>query len=145
MKKMSIRAKMLLCILPVVAIAMILLTYIASNELANQIQVQSTEAMNATTIAAAKEMNGNLNLIKNSAVNIAAMVSTSYKLGDTQSFGTTISKIINENDSHISILYISAIILLEEFTKKIKYFFLIFAKFSIFVFDNSFFSDSFIE
>ncbi|MDC7293851.1 methyl-accepting chemotaxis protein [Butyrivibrio sp. DSM 10294] len=99
MKKMSIRAKMLLCILPVVAIAMILLTYIASKELSSQIQVQSTEAMNATTLAASKEMNGNLEIVRTTAVNIAAMVSTSYKFVDMKSYGATLSKILNENDS----------------------------------------------
>ena len=38
MKKLSLKTKMLLCILPVMAIAMIILTYIAAQELSTNMQ-----------------------------------------------------------------------------------------------------------
>ena len=51
MKKMSLRAKMLLCILPVMAIAMVLLTYVATNQLSTEIQNAMSDTMKETVVA----------------------------------------------------------------------------------------------
>ena len=45
MKKMSLKAKMLLCILPVMGIAMAILTYIAAQELSSNLQTANTDSM----------------------------------------------------------------------------------------------------
>ncbi|MBP3199859.1 MAG: methyl-accepting chemotaxis protein [Butyrivibrio sp.] len=99
MKKMSLRTKMLLCILPVMAIAMILLTYVASNELSAEIQVANTDTMNETVIANANQVAGNLEVIRTTAINMAAMISTSYQFVQMENYKGTLSKVISNNDS----------------------------------------------
>ncbi len=90
---------MLLCILPVMAAAMLILTYIAAQELKSNIQTANTETMNATVTANTNSVDGKLEIIRTTAVNIAEMVSTSYKFVDMASYGVTLSKIINNNES----------------------------------------------
>ena len=99
MKKMSLRTKMLLCILPIMAIAMILLTYVASNQLSASIQAANTETMNETVIANANLVDGNLEVIRTTAVNMAAMISTSYQFVQMENYKVTFSKVISNNDS----------------------------------------------
>jgi methyl-accepting chemotaxis protein len=90
---------MLLCILPVMAAAMIILTYIAAQELKTNLQSANTETMNATVTANTYSVDGKLEIIRTTAVNIAEMVSTSYQFVDMDNYRGTLSKIINNNDS----------------------------------------------
>ena len=90
---------MLLCILPVMAAAMIILTFIAAQELKTNLQSASTETMNATVTANINSVDGKLEIIRTTAVNIAEMVSTSYQFVDMDNYRGTLSKIINNNDS----------------------------------------------
>ncbi len=99
MKKISLRAKMLIIILPIIAISMIVLTTVASQKLSDEIQSQSTETMYAYTTASANDVEGKLEVIRTTAENIAEMVSTSYQFVDMNSYKGTIEKIINNNDS----------------------------------------------
>ena len=99
MKKMSLRAKMLLCILPIMAIAMILLTYVAANQLSSSIQTANTDTMNETVIANANNVDGKLQVVKTSCVDIAQMISTSYRFVTMDNYKGTITKIISNNDS----------------------------------------------
>jgi methyl-accepting chemotaxis protein len=99
MKKMSLRAKMLLCILPIMAIAMVLLTYVAANQLSTSIQTATTDTMNQTVIANANIVDGKLNIIKTSCVDIAQMISTSYRFVTMDNYKGTITKIITNNDT----------------------------------------------
>ena len=70
MKKLSLRAKMLLCILPVMAIAMAVLTYVSANQISTTMQEMNTETMNETVIANANIVDGKLQIIKTSCVDI---------------------------------------------------------------------------
>lgn len=99
MKRMSLRAKMLLCILPVMAIAMVLLTYVAANQISSTMQSMNTETMNETVIANANIVDGKLQIIKTSCVDIAQMISTSYKFVTMDNYKGTINKIISNNDT----------------------------------------------
>ena len=99
MKKMSLKVKMLLCILPIMAIAMIILTYIASKELSSNLQTANTDAMYNNVQANTNGLDGKLEIIRTTAVNIAEMVSTSYQFVDMDNYKGTLSKIINDNDS----------------------------------------------
>ena len=99
MKKMSLRAKMLLCILPIMAIAMVLLTYVAANQLSASIQTGNTDTMNQTVIANANIVDGKLKIIKTSCVDIAQMISTSYRFVTMDNYKGTITKIITNNDT----------------------------------------------
>ena len=99
MKKLSLRAKMLLCILPVMAIAMAILTYVSANQISTTMQEMNTETMNETVIANANIVDGKLNIIKTSCVDIAQMISTSYRFVTMDNYKGTITKIISKNDS----------------------------------------------
>ncbi|MBQ7615712.1 MAG: methyl-accepting chemotaxis protein [Butyrivibrio sp.] len=99
MKKMSLRVKMLLCILPVMAISMILLTYVASNQLSTEIQSAMSDTMKETVVANANNVDGKLEVIRTTCVNIAEMVSTSYQFVQMDNYKGTISKIISNNES----------------------------------------------
>ncbi len=99
MKKLSLRAKMLLCILPVMAIAMAILTYVSANQISTTMQEMNTETMNETVIANANIVDGKLKIIKTSCVDIAQMISTSYRFVTMDNYKGTITKIISKNDS----------------------------------------------
>ncbi|MBR1671009.1 MAG: methyl-accepting chemotaxis protein [Butyrivibrio sp.] len=99
MKKMSLRAKMLLCILPVMAIAMILLTYIAANQSRTAIRSATQGQMEQSVTANVNAVEGKLDVIKNTCVNITEMISTSYKFVTMDNYRGTLSAIIKENDS----------------------------------------------
>jgi methyl-accepting chemotaxis protein len=99
MKKLSLRAKMLLCILPVMAIAMAVLTYVSANQISKTMQEMNTETMNETVIANANIVDGKLKIIKTSCVDIAQMISTSYRFVTMDNYKGTITKIISNNDS----------------------------------------------
>ncbi len=99
MKKMSLRAKMLLCILPVMAIAMILLTYIATTQSRDAIRSATSKQMEQNVVANVNDVKGTLNIVKNTATNITEMISTSYKFVQMDNYAATFSGIISENDS----------------------------------------------
>ncbi|MBQ6589574.1 MAG: methyl-accepting chemotaxis protein [Butyrivibrio sp.] len=99
MKKMSLKTKMLLCILPVMAIAMAVLTYVAAQELSTNLQTANTDAMFQNVSANAIGVDSKLEIIRTTAVNLAEMVSTSYLFVDTDNYRGTFTKVINDNDS----------------------------------------------
>ncbi len=99
MKKLSLRAKMLLCILPVVAIAMILLTVIAASSSRTAIREATTTEMQQTLQANVNSVDGKLEVIRTTCVDIAQMISTSYRFVQMDNYKGTISKIISNNDS----------------------------------------------
>ncbi len=99
MKKLSLKTKMLLCILPVMAIAMIILTYIAAQELSTNMQEINTSNMFSQVQDSATAVEAKLQIIRTTAVNISDSVSSSYKSMDMNSYGAMLSKIISNNDS----------------------------------------------
>ena len=99
MKKLSLKTKMLLCILPVMAIAMIILTYIAAQELSTNMQEINISNMFSQTQDSATAVESKLQIIRTTAVNISDSVSSSYKSMDMNSYGAMLSKIISNNDS----------------------------------------------
>lgn len=99
MKKMSLRAKMLLCILPVMAIAMIILTYVAAEQSKGAIREATSNAMEQSVTANVNAVVGTLNVVENTAVNITEMISTSYKFVTMDNYRGTITAIIKENDT----------------------------------------------
>ena len=99
MKRISLKTKMLLCILPVMAIAMAILTYIAAQQLTSNLQSANKEYMNETVLANTNSLDGELEIIRTTAINIAEMVSTSYRFVEMDNYKGTISKIITNNDS----------------------------------------------
>ena len=103
MKKMGLKAKMLLCILPVMGIAMAILTYIAAQELSSNLQTANTDSMFQNVSSNAVGVDSKLEIIRTTAVNIAEMVSTSYKFVDTDNYKGTFTKIILDNNSILGV------------------------------------------
>ena len=99
MKKMSLRVKMLLLILPVIAAAMVILTIVACNQLSTEIESAVSDTMKQTVSANVNNVDGTLEAIRTSCVDIAEMVSTSYRFVTMDNYRGTISKIISNNDS----------------------------------------------
>ncbi len=99
MKKMSLRVKMLLCILPVMAIAMILLTYIATTSSKEEIRNVKAQQMEQAVIANVNAVEGKLDVIRTTCVNITEMIATSYKFVVMDNYKGTLTAIIKENDS----------------------------------------------
>ncbi len=99
MKKMSLRVKMLICILPVLAIAMIVLTYIAATSSRKAIREATKAQMEQTVTANVNAVKGNLDIVKNTCVNITEMIATSYKFVTMDNYKGTLSQIVKENDS----------------------------------------------
>lgn len=99
MKKLSLRVKMLMCILPVMAAAMIILTYVASSLLSTNLQAANTDSMYQNVNANATAIDTKLEIVRTTAVNIAEMVSTSYRFVEMDNYRGTITKIISDNDS----------------------------------------------
>ena len=99
MKKLGLKAKMLLCILPVMAIAMIILTSIAATSSREAIRNATSTEMEQTLQANINSVDGNLRVIRNTCVNIADMISATYKYVGMDNYKYSISKIINGNDA----------------------------------------------
>ncbi len=99
MKKLSLRAKMLLCILPVMAAAMIILTAVACNQLSTSIEDAMGDTMKQTVTANVNNVDGELEIVRTSCVDIAEMISTSYRFVTMDNYRGTITKIISNNPS----------------------------------------------
>ena len=99
MKKLGLKAKMLLCILPVMAVAMIILTSIAATSSREAIRNATSTEMEQTLQANINSVDGNLKVIRNTCVNIADMISATYKYVGMDNYKYSISKIINGNDA----------------------------------------------
>ena len=99
MKKLSLRVKMLLFLLPILAAILIFLTYISASTSRTAIREATTTQMQQTLQANVNSVDGNLEIIRNTCVNIAAMVSTSYRFVQMDGYKETLTKIINENES----------------------------------------------
>ena len=90
---------MLLCILPVMAAAMIILTYLASQELSTNLQSANTDSMYQNVTANAINVDSKLEIIRTTAINLSEMVSTSYRFVQMDNYKGTFTKVINDNDS----------------------------------------------
>ncbi len=90
---------MLLCFLPVLALVLVLLTYVATNQLKTEIESAVGDTMKQTVIANANDVDGKLEAIRTSCVDIAEMISTSYQFVTMDNYKATISKVISNNES----------------------------------------------
>ena len=99
MKKLSLRTKMLLLILPIMALALVVATAYAATKSSTAITEATEGQIEQSVLANVNAVNGNLDVIKSTAANIAAVVATTYKVASTDSYATTISNIISGNDT----------------------------------------------
>lgn len=99
MKKLNLKAKMLLCIIPIMAISMILLTYVATTQSKAAIQSQVLDTADAKLSSNVAQIDSDLEVVRTTAVNIAQMVGATYKFTDEDSYGKSLTKIIGSNSS----------------------------------------------
>lgn len=94
----SIGVKMLLGILPVVVLALALLTRLSESASQNLIEEQSNSNMQAELRANVNRIDDYLNAVRTTSTNIAHMVGASYKTTDLDIYGDAIKGIIGSND-----------------------------------------------
>ena len=97
-KKMSIMAKMLIGIIPVVAIAMILMTYISVSKSRDLVQEQNTERNDAITAGNVNKVNGYLSEIRSTAITLSETVGGTYKTATMEGYKNIFSNVQLNND-----------------------------------------------
>ncbi|MCR5715580.1 MAG: methyl-accepting chemotaxis protein [Lachnospiraceae bacterium] len=98
MRKQSIKTKMLLCILPLFAGALIIMTIISAVR-SNAIITEQVEGRaNQTLQAAVNTMDGQLQEVRRTAIDISRAVSATYKSASMDEMKTMLCTIINDND-----------------------------------------------
>ena len=100
MKKFtSIRSKVLLILIPVIAAAMIVMTVISALTCRDIVTSQIQTSMENSLSSISNSVTGQIDVVESTAKNIADMVSTSYKTGVTlEAYEAVLENIINEND-----------------------------------------------
>ncbi|MEY8352345.1 cache domain-containing protein [Lachnospiraceae bacterium 54-53] len=100
-KKIGIRSiglKMLLGILPVVVLALAVLTRLSESSSRNLIEEQSNSTMQSELKANVNSINNYLNVVETTAMNLAHMVGASYQTTEIDTYGTAIKEIIEGNE-----------------------------------------------
>lgn len=100
-KKIGIRSiglKMLIGILPVVVLALAILTKLSESTSKNLIEEQSNSNMQSELKANVNSINDYLNVVKTTAMNIAHMVGASYQTTEIDTYEVAIKEIIRGND-----------------------------------------------
>ena len=97
-KKMSIMAKMLVGIIPIVAIAMILMTYISVSQSRTLVQEQTTERNEAITESNISKINGYLSEIRATAVGLSETVGGTYQTASMENYKDVFSNVQKDSD-----------------------------------------------
>lgn len=96
-RKQSIKAKMLLGILPIFAGALIIMMIISAVKSNGIIMEQAEATANQTLQAAVNNMDGELQEVRRTAVNISRSVSATYKSADINAMKQMLCNIISDN------------------------------------------------
>lgn len=99
MKFKTIRAKMLVFILPVIIIALVVLTGISAYSTSSIVNNQLNETMTATLASESESINEQLNLVKTTASNISRTVASSYEKLTLSDYEKMLATIITDNDN----------------------------------------------
>ncbi|WP_035765917.1 methyl-accepting chemotaxis protein [Butyrivibrio sp. NC2002] len=97
-KKMSIMTKMLIGIIPVITIAMILMTYVSMTNSRSIIQEQTTERNAAITASNINTIDSYLDVIRNTAVVLSRSVGGTYKTSNMEEYKEIFSNAQLDND-----------------------------------------------
>lgn len=98
MKFRRIRTKMLVTLLPVIIIAMLVLTVISALSSSNIVNEQIGERMEATLAAEAGTIEDYLNVVQSTAMTISRVVGTTYKEMELSQYESMLAEIIMDND-----------------------------------------------
>lgn len=98
MKFKRIRTKMLVTLLPVIVIAMVVLTVISATSSADIVSEQIGETMEATLDAEAGTIEDYLRVVQSMAMTISRTVGTTYKEMELSQYENTLAAIIADNE-----------------------------------------------
>lgn len=98
MRFKKISTKMLATILPVIMLAMIVLTLVSMNSSRSIIDKQNLASMESELMAQNGEMGSYLNSVSDMATTIANMVETSYRSTEMAEYEKMLANIISAND-----------------------------------------------
>lgn len=100
MKKFtSIRSKALIILIPVIAVAMILMTVISAVSCKNIVDKQIEDTMETSISSISNSVSGQLGMVEATAKDVADLVASTYKDGMTlDEYEEILTGIINEND-----------------------------------------------
>ena len=94
----SIKGKMLIILLPLFAVMLIVMSLFSLQQSQNIITKQANEVANETLQAAIQNMNGDLDVIRGTALTISRSVTAIYFKADINVYQRMLSKIIQDND-----------------------------------------------
>ena len=95
-KKIGIQ--MMVCILPIIVIAILTLTVYSSVSCMNMVHLQVEEKMQTNLDARVQEMDSKLQMVKNTAIEIADVVENSYTILDLEDYELLLADLIDNND-----------------------------------------------
>ncbi|MBQ5431743.1 MAG: methyl-accepting chemotaxis protein [Lachnospiraceae bacterium] len=98
-KRLGIKGKMLVSIIPVVIIAMLILTIFSATTLKTQLTSQTNETVTAQLMANSNRVDGTLDQIRTTAMNIAYSVGTTYQKASMSDYKNMLSSILQDNSS----------------------------------------------
>ena len=94
----SIQSKMLIIILPLVIVAILVVSLSGALISNRAISTQTDQTARQTLQAAGNMVDGKLETIRNTAQNISEMVSATYKTASMDDYEMSLSRIIKDND-----------------------------------------------
>lgn len=96
---LSIRVKVLLVLIPVIAAAMIIMSQQSAKTCTEIVNNQIEQSMHNSLSSIENSVNGRLDVVESTAKNISDLISNSYKTGVTlEAYEDVLSDIIQEND-----------------------------------------------
>lgn len=96
---LSIRVKVLLVLIPVIAAAMIIMSQQSAKTCTEIVNNQIEQSMHNSLSSIENSVNGRLDVVESTAKNISDLISNSYKIGVTlEAYEDVLSDIIQEND-----------------------------------------------
>ncbi|SDW86115.1 methyl-accepting chemotaxis sensory transducer with Cache sensor [Lachnospiraceae bacterium KHCPX20] len=98
-KKIGIKGKMLFSIIPVMVIAMLLLTFVSATTLKTTLTDQTVETVRAQLQANSNRVDGTLEKVRNTAMNIAYSVGSTYKTTSMREYKDMLCSIIQSDQS----------------------------------------------
>jgi methyl-accepting chemotaxis protein len=98
-KKIGIKGKMLFSIIPVMVIAMLLLTFVSATTLKTTLTDQTVETVRAQLQANSNRVDGTLERVRNTATNIAYSVGSTYKSTSIIEYKDMLCSIIQSDKS----------------------------------------------
>ena len=98
-KKIGIKGKMLFSIIPVMVIAMLLLTFVSATTLKTTLTDQTVETVRAQLQANSNRVDGTLEKVRNTAMNIAYSVGSTYKTTSMREYKDMLCSIIQSDKS----------------------------------------------